>query len=141
MRKKTAAVFLVLALLMVLFFTFQNPEKSRILSESVRMWLGNIGIQVEYKSLRSNIHMLEYFIVGLATCGYCRSRGWKNWVGKMVGCGIGVVDECVKMLLPGREFSTGDLIRDFVGVAVAVAATSVCRISRTKVKENVKTDN
>ena len=126
---------------MVLFFTFQNPEKSRILSESVRMWLGNIGIQVEYKSLRSNIHILEYFIVGLAVCGYCRSRGRKNWVGMIAGFGIGVVDECVKTLLPGREFSTGDLIRDFVGVAVAVAATSVCRISRTKVKENVKTDN
>ena len=130
MRKKTAAIFLILALLMVLFFTFQNPEKSRILSESVRMWLGNIGIQVEYKSLRSNIHILEYFIVGLAVCGYCRSRGWKNWVGMIVGCGIGVVDECVKMLLPGREFSTGDLIRDFVGVAVAVCFVEAFRLIR-----------
>ena len=125
MRKKTAAIFLILALLMVLFFTFQNPEKSRILSESVRMWLGNIGIQVEYKSLRSNIHILEYFIVGLAVCGYCRSRGWKNWVGMIVGCGIGVVDECVKMLLPGREFSTGDLLRDFIGVGIATLIVTV----------------
>ena len=141
MRKKTAAIFLILALLMVLFFTFQNPEKSRILSESVRMWLGNIGIDVEYKSLRSNVHILEYFIVGLAVCGYCRSRGWKNWVGMIAGFGIGVVDECVKTLLPGREFSTGDLIRDFVGVAVAVVVSSVFRICRTKVKENVKTTN
>ena len=128
MRKKTAAVFLVLALLMVLFFTFQNPEKSRILSESERMWLGNIGIQVEYKSLRSNVHILEYFIVGLALCGYCRSRGWKNWIGMIAGCGIGVVDECVKTLLPGREFSTGDLIRDFVGVAVAVCFVEAFRL-------------
>jgi len=140
-RKKTAAIFLILALLMVLFFTFQNPEESRILSESVRMWLGNIGIDVEYKSLRSNVHILEYFIVGLAVCGYCRSRGWKNWVGMIAGFGIGVVDECVKTLLPGREFSTGDLIRDFVGVAVAVVVSSVFRICRTKVKENVKTTN
>ena len=130
MRKKTAAIFLILALLMVLFFTFQNPEKSRILSESVRMWLGNIGIQVEYKSLRSNIHILEYFIVSLAVCGYCRSRGWKNWVGMIAGFGIGVVDECVKTLLPGREFSTGDLIRDFVGVAVAVCFVEAFRLIR-----------
>lgn len=119
MRKKTAAIFLILALLMVLFFTFQNPEKSRILSESVRMWLGNIGIQVEYKSLRSNIHILEYFIVGLAVCGYCRSRGWKNWVGMIAGFGIGLIDECVKTLLPGGEFSTGDLVRDWIGVVAA----------------------
>ena len=130
MRKKTAAIFLILALLMVLFFTFQNPEKSRILSESVRMWLGNIGIQVEYKSLRSNIHILEYFIVGLAVCGYCRSRGWKNWVGMIAGFGIGVVDECVKTLLPGREFSTGNLIRDFVGVAMVVCCVEAFKLIR-----------
>jgi len=126
-RKKTAAIFLILALLMVLFFTFQNPEKSRILSESVRMWLGNIGIQVEYKSLRSNIHILEYFIVGLAVCGYCRSRGWKNWVGMIAGFGIGVVDECVKTLLPGREFSTGDLVRDFIGIGISVVVVWILR--------------
>lgn len=136
MRKKTAAVFLILALLMVLFFTFQNPEKSRILSESVRMWLGNIGIQVEYKSLRSNVHILEYFIVGLAACGYCRSRGWKNWIGMIAGCGIGVVDECVKTLLPGREFSTGDLIRDFVGVAVAMLVIKIVVAITKKYREN-----
>ena len=111
---------MILALLMVLFFTFQNPEKSRILSESVRMWLGNIGIDVEYKSLRSNVHILEYFIVGLAVCGYCRSRGWKNWVGMIAGFGIGVVDECVKTLLPGREFEVYDLLKNWLGVLVAV---------------------
>lgn len=94
------------------------------------MWLGNIGIQVEYKSLRSNIHILEYFIIGLAVCGYCRSRGWKNWGGMIAGFGIGVVDECVKTLLPGREFSTGDLIRDFVGVAVAVCFVEAFRLIR-----------
>ena len=115
---------------MVLFFMFQNPEKSRILSESVRMWLGNIGIDVEYKSLRSNIHILEYFIVGLAVCGFCRSRGWKNWVGMIAGCGIGVVDECMKTLLPGREFSTGDMVRDFVGVGIAVLVVLGIRLLR-----------
>lgn len=122
---------MILALLMVLFFTFQNSEKSRILGESVRMWLGNIGIQVEYKSLRSNIHILEYFIVGLAVCGYCRSRGWKNWIGMIAGFGIGVVDECVKTLLPVREFSTGDLIRDWIGIVAAVAVmTVILRVRR-----------
>ena len=131
MRKKTAAIFLILALLMVLFFTFQNPEKSRILSESVRMWLGNIRIQVEYKSLRSNIHILEYFIVGLAVCGYCRSRGRKNWGGMIAGFGIGVVDECVKTLLPGREFSIWDLVRDWIGIVAAVAVmTVILRVRR-----------
>lgn len=124
-NKKTAFFFLILAILMILFFTFQNPEQSRDLSKAVRSWLGRIGIDVEYKTLRSNVHILEYFIVGLALCGYCRSRGWKNWVGLIVGCGIGVVDECVKTLLPGREFSTGDLVRDFVGVAMAMLVIKI----------------
>lgn len=105
------------------------------------MWLGNIGIQVEYKSLQSNIHILEYFIVGLAVCGYCRSRGWKNWVGMIAGFGIGVVDECVKTLLPGREFDVTDVIKNMIGIAAAVALMSVFRICRTKVKKDVKTKN
>ena len=125
MRKKTAAIFLILALLMVLFFTFQNPGKSRILSETVRMWLEKIGIQVEYKSLRSNIHILEYFLVGLAVCEFCRSRGWRVWIGAVIGCGIGVIDEGIKVLLPGREFSSGDLIRNFIGVLLAIVVISL----------------
>lgn len=136
MRKKTAAVFLVLALLMVLFFTFQNPEQSRDLSEAVRSWLESIGIDVEYKSLRSNVHILEYIIVGLAVCGFCRSRGWKNWAGMIASSGIGVIDECVKRMLPGREFSTGDLVRDFVGVVVAV----VVSIAVGKIKKVRRSD-
>lgn len=118
---------MILALLMGLFFTFQNPEKSRILSETVRMWLEKIGIQVEYKSLRSNIHILEYFLVGLAACGFCRSRGWRVWIGAVIGCGIGVVDESFKVLLPGREFEIYDMFKNFLGVLIAVSITFVAK--------------
>ena len=118
---------MILALLMILFFTFQEPIQSRDLSEAVRIWLGRIGIKVEYKSLRSNIHILEYFIVGLAVCGFCRSRDWKVWIGAVIGCGIGAIDESFKVLLPGREFSSGDLIRDFIGVAMAVMLISIVK--------------
>lgn len=129
-RNWAAAIFLILAILMVLFFTFQNPEQSRDLSEAVRLWLGSIGIDVEYKSLRSNVHILEYFIVGLAVCGFCRSKGWEVWIGAAIGCGIGVVDEGIKLLLPGREFSAGDLIRDFIGVALAFTIISIVQKGR-----------
>ena len=128
MQKKTAAIFLILALLMVLFFTFQHPEQSRILSETVRDWLGNIGIEVEYKALRSNVHILEYFIVGLAVCWFFN----KSWIGLVAGCVIGLLDECVKMLLPGREFSSGDLIKDFIGVGIAVLIVSGFRLLRRR---------
>lgn len=132
MRKKTAAIFLILALLMVLFFTFQNPEKSRILSESVRMWLGNIGIEVKYQALRSNVHIIEYFIVGLALTTFCR----KPWIGALIGCGIGLLDECIKVVLPGREFSSEDLIKDFIGIAIATVIVTVVQI----IKHSRETD-
>ena len=32
------------------------------------------------------------------------------WIGAAVGCGIGVVDECVKTLLPGTLCSHGNLV-------------------------------
>lgn len=120
MSRKIAAILLIIALAMVLFFTFQQPEQSRELSETVRIWLENIGISVEYKELRSKVHILEYFIVGLAVCGFCRSRGWKAWIDLVAGCVIGVLDESIKVWLPGREFSFRDLIMDFAGIGVAI---------------------
>ena len=131
-KKKAAVIFLVLAVLMVLFFTFQEPERSRDLSEAVRMWLGKIGIQVEYKSLRSNIHILEYFLVGLAACGFCRSRGWRVWIGALIGCGIGVIDEGIKVLLPGREFELIDLVKDWIGVIAALLIMLLIRRSKAR---------
>lgn len=135
-RKTAAAIFLILALLMVLFFTFQNPEKSRVLSETVRDWLGNIGIEVKYQTLRSNVHILEYIIVGLALTTFCRN----TWIGGLIGCGIGLLDECLKIFLPGREFSSGDLIRDFIGVVIAtVIVTAVLRIKHSRETETKET--
>lgn len=127
-NKRKALFFLILAILMILFFTLQEPEKSRDLSETIRIWLGSIGIDVDYKELRSNIHILEYLVVGLAACGFCRSRGWRLWIGVAIGCGIGVIDGGIKVLLPGREFSSGDLIRDFFGVAVAVCCVEAFKL-------------
>lgn len=38
----------------------------------------------------------------------------------LIGCGIGLIDESIKVLLPTREFDFVDLVKDWVGVAVAV---------------------
>lgn len=137
-NKNKALFFLILAIIMVLFFTLQEPEKSRDLSEAVRIWLGNIGIEIEYKELRSNIHFFEYFIVGLAVCGFCRSRGWRLWIGATIGCGIGVIDEGIKVLLPGRGFSSGDLIRDFISVGIAVLLITAIKTIKHSRKTKTK---
>ena len=120
-KRVCSLVLLILAVSMVLFFTFQNPEDSKMLSETVRAWLGNIGIRVEYTALRSNIHILEYFVVGLAVCAFLGKR----WIKILIGCGIGMIDEGIKVLLPGREFSSRDLIKDFLGILLAIMIVEV----------------
>ena len=120
MSKIISIVFLVLAIAMILFFTLQNPLASYELSMSLRDWLAEHGIDIEYVTLRTNAHLVEYFILGVALTVYAKGRGYKWWILLVTGCGIGVLDELVKILLPGREFGGGDLVRDFIGVGIAV---------------------
>ena len=124
--KKISAVFLVLAIGMVVFFTFQSPKASYDLSMSVKDWLAGHGMDIEYSALRTNAHLLEYFILGLALSLFAKNRGYKWWIPFTAGCGMGLLDETVKVFLPGREFGRGDLIRDIVGVGVATAVVMVC---------------
>ena len=76
--------------------------------------------------LITDAHLVEYFILGIALTLFVKSRGWHSLIALVVGCGIGVLDESIKILLPGREFGNGDLVRDIVGVGVATAVVMVC---------------
>lgn len=133
MTKKTTAILLILAVAMVLFFTFQDAEGTTRLSESVRQWLENRGLRIESHALRSNIHILEYFIVGLAVLAFGASRGWTVVISVIVCGAIALLDESIKVLLPTREFDVVDLIKDWVGVAVAIGI--VVLIRKTKATE------
>ena len=73
--KKISVVFLVLAIGMILFFTFQNRVASFELTEYIRMWLSNHGISVKYGTLRTNAHLVEYFILGLALMVFTKIHG------------------------------------------------------------------
>ena len=84
------------------------------------MWLENQGLMIESHALRSNIHILEYFILGLAVLAFGMSRGWKLSTCVIIGFLIGLIDEGIKVLLPTREFDVVDLVKDWVGVVVAV---------------------
>ena len=119
-KKTTTTILLILAVAMVLFFTFQDAEGTTRLSESVRQWLEKYGIKAESHALRSNIHILEYFIVGLAVFAFGVSRNWRITTCIIVCAGIALLDESIKILLPTREFDVVDLIKDWVGVAMAV---------------------
>ena len=118
-KRILSTVFLILAILMVLFFTLQDAEGTTALSESVRHWLEELGIKMESHELRSNIHILEYFILGLAVLGFGTSRNWKILACVIICCMIGLIDEGIKVFLPTREFDMVDLIKDWVGVGIA----------------------
>lgn len=140
--KKTIYGLILAALLFLnLFLTLRSPEGTVRLSEGLRIWLEQFGVHSDFHSFRSNAHLVMYFVLGVALALYGRESGWKWWMIILIGCVIGVVDEGIKVLLPTSEFSTGDLIRNMIGIVASVVVTSVFRICITKVKENVKTDS
>ena len=77
------------------------------------------GIKAADKQLRSDAHYVEYFVLGLALALFGKAAGLKaRWV-VLIGCTLGLLDECVKILLPIREFELIDLFKDFIGITVA----------------------
>ena len=120
----------------VMFLTFQGPAQTTRFSETVREWTGYKGDSVHF---RSDINYVEYFIVGLVVAVFGLSMGWKAWKPEVIGCGFGLLDEVIKIALPTREFGSVDLIKDFIGVWVAVAIVyGGKRLSRNRVKGPTK---
>lgn len=126
--KKWITVLAVIAVATgILYLTFQGPAETKELTQKAQMLLEQIGVHVEEKPLRHYVHYALYLILGLAMCVLCLTKDWKLSVGMLIGCGIGVIDECIKVLLPTREFDVTDLMRDFVGVAVAMGIAALMR--------------
>lgn len=89
-----------------------------------------IGIYSDFHSFRSNAHLVVYFILGVALSLYGNEAGWKWWVIILAGCGFGLMDEAIKILLPTREFDVVDLVKDCIGVAIAVGIVMLIRKER-----------
>lgn len=111
----------------ILFLTFQGPTETKELTQRAQGALEQIGIHVEEKPLRHYIHYVLYLLLGLAICVLCLTKEWNLKTGALIACGIGVVDEGIKVFLPTREFDITDLFRDFIGVAVAVGIAMLIR--------------
>lgn len=118
----------------ILFLTFQGPAETKELTQRAQGALEQIGIHVEEKPLRHYIHYALYFGLGLAICVLCLTKEWNLKTGALIACGIGVVDEGIKVFLPTREFDITDLFRDFIGVAVALLLMSALRKKRLESK-------
>ena len=128
-KKIIAGILTALVIGAVLFLTLQGPEETTALSESVRKW---IGYQGSGAAFRSDVHLIEYFIVGLAVIGLARILGWKLWTGVLFACAFGLLDEGIKILLPTREFGMVDLVKDFFGVFAALGVWKLTDEIRVK---------
>ena len=135
MTKKWITVFaLILVAGGIFFLTFQTPADTGALTQKAQRLLQQIGVHIEEKPLRHYIHYVLYLLLGFAICGVCITRGWSLRAGFLIGCGIGVVDEGIKVFLPTREFDMTDLMRDFIGVAVAVGIVVLIRRVRMEAR-------
>ena len=121
MKKRVYGILLIAAALTILLLTLQDAAGTVKLSEGLRLWLERFGLKSDFHSFRSNAHLVLYFLFGIVLCLYGRECGWSWWVIILIGCGIGLIDESIKVLLPTREFDFVDLVKDWIGVAVAVS--------------------
>ncbi len=114
MRKVTAGLLVLLCVAGIIYLTCQTPEQTWAITTWAQRSLNVIGIQVASKPLRHYIHYVMYFVLGIALFI------WKDdWWMVLVGFGIGLLDESLKILLPTREFDWTDLLRDFAGIILA----------------------
>ena len=131
-KKRTAGLLTVLVIAVIFYLTLQRPEDTWRQTNKTQSLLGTMGIQLDVETLRHNAHYVEYFVLSLALCAFCRSRKWKLSRAVLLGCAIGLADELLKNWLPTREFDFTDLIRDMIGVSLAAVIVTIIRIVQRK---------
>ena len=119
-RQILISALLFLAIVGIVVLTCQASEQTKALSDGLRDWLKEHGLAVISKDLRKNIHDIEYFLFGIVLGLFGHTFGWKLWITLISGYAAGLLGEGIKVLLPTREFDSGDLIRDVIGVFIAV---------------------
>ena len=120
LKKKAYGILLLAAVVVILLLTLQDAAGTVKLSEGLRLWLERFGLKSDFHSIRSNAHLVLYFLFGIVLCLYGRECGWRWWVILAVGCCVGLIDEGIKVLLPTREFDFVDLVKDWVGIIFAI---------------------
>ena len=125
LKKKVYGILLLAAVVVILLLTLQDAAGTVKLSEGLRLWMERFGLKSDFHSVRSNAHLVLYFLFGITLCLYGKECGWSWWVILLVGCCVGLIDEGIKVLLPTREFDFVDLVKDWVGVVAAVVTVRI----------------
>ena len=119
-KKRVYGILLIAAALTILLLTLQDSAGTVKLSEGLRLWLERFGLKSDFHSIRSNAHLVLYFLFGIVLCLFGRECGWRWWVILAAGCCVGLIDEGMKVLLPTREFDFVDLVKDWGGIIFAI---------------------
>ena len=133
-KKKVYGILLLTAVVVILLLILQDAAGTVKLSEGLRLWLERFGLKSDLHSICSNAHLVLYFLFGITLCLYGKECGWSWWVIILIGCGIGLIDESIKVLLPTREFDFVDLVKDWVGIIFAIVTGKL--LANRKPQEN-----
>ena len=120
-----SAFLLLVSAAAIVILTFQSKEQTGALSHTVWDWFRAHGFRGSEHEIRSWAHVPEYFIFGCTLTLFGLSRGWGKLRIFAFGALFGLLDECVKIPLPFREFDFGDWTKDLIGVALAIFFLSV----------------
>ena len=134
MKKVIAGLLLVVILAGVLFLALQGPKETTELSENVRKWFLKLGYRGTASQFRSDFHLIEYFVVGLALMFFACAAHIRLWKALIAGCFIGLLEETLKIFLPTREFSATDWLKDCTGIAAAFLLVVLIRAVYHRIK-------
>ena len=115
-KKLITTLMLIGTILAVLFLALQGPKETTSLSEWFRSLAKGLGYTGTQSQFRSDVHLIEYFIVGLALMLFAKANNKPLWLALIAGCAFGLAEETMKTFLPTREFGLMDVIKDFIGM-------------------------
>ena len=129
----------VLSIAAITFLTFQSRNNTEALSNSIKDWLYSIGISISGKRLRSDAHIIEHCVLGIALSEYgfiCNKKF--EWI-ISVGFCLGLLDELLRIVIPTREFELTDLIKDWIGIVLGIII--VCYFHKEKYNRWFESNN
>ncbi len=135
-----------IALILILAFIWGNSTLPSELSAAFSLWVkellgmlipgGSGSGEAGHGLLRKLAHFSEFACLGL-TLGWFWGMYVKNAVCMLLpalGCGFAVacVDECIQIFVPGRSAGFGDVMLDFSGACLSIAALMLVYYVRNK---------
>lgn len=136
--------FIPLAIVLVAIFTLtvQNKTDTTTLSNAFRGMLINlcklVDVDVDEAWWNSPFyirvlgHVIEYFVLGLCV-GFTIRNKWKATGICIV---VSILDQCIKIFVPGRYFDREDIPFDIIGFVSGLLITWVLLFTVEIIKDN-----